>query len=472
MILISIFLPIFIGASFTQLLWHDRLFFKRTLFLKLSISVGLGFGISSCIFFMWLVVFNQYNNGFIIVEVFLFVLLAALNILRKERNNSNAFLKSETEKNKDAPAIFFYIIFLLSFIFFIIITIKMPHGDWDAWAVWNMRARFLFRGGEYWKDGFSKILYWSNLDYPLLVPGLVARCWKFAGNGTALVPQAISMLFTFSTVCLLFSSISVIKGRIYGLLASTVLLGTSFFVLLGASQYADVPFSFFSLSVIALFFIKDIFPEDQFGLSVLIGLMSGLGAWTKNEGLLFLFFIVIARFAALGYLKNIKIYFKELIPFSLGFMPIFAIVIYFKTHIAPPLYLLREQHGFFPTFEKITSISRHAVILKGFIKHFTSFDLSITSPVYILIIFGVLCGIKIKKEHEINILTAVTALCLMLTSYYFIFLSTSRDLIWHMGTSLDRLLLQIWPAFIFIYFMIIENNGEPQGDSASGNIKK
>jgi hypothetical protein len=27
---------------------------------------------------------------------------------------------------------------------------RAPNGEWDAWAIWNQKARFLLRGGHDW----------------------------------------------------------------------------------------------------------------------------------------------------------------------------------------------------------------------------------------------------------------------------------------------------------------------------------
>ncbi len=29
----------------------------------------------------------------------------------------------------------------------VMFILASPHGEWDAWAIWNQHARFLFRGG-------------------------------------------------------------------------------------------------------------------------------------------------------------------------------------------------------------------------------------------------------------------------------------------------------------------------------------
>ena len=51
--------------------------------------------------------------------------------------------------------------------------LKSPHGQWDAWAIWNQKARFLFRAGEGWTASMS--IPWSAPGHPILVSLSVPR---------------------------------------------------------------------------------------------------------------------------------------------------------------------------------------------------------------------------------------------------------------------------------------------------------
>src|SRR5262249_54448796 len=64
---------------------------------------------------------------------------------------------------------------------------RAPHGDWDATAIWNSHARYLFRDGPAWQ---SHIQNTSHADYPLLVPAVVARLWRYIGSD---IPDAASV---------------------------------------------------------------------------------------------------------------------------------------------------------------------------------------------------------------------------------------------------------------------------------------
>ena len=130
--------------------------------------------------------------------------------------------------------------------------IQNPHGGWDAWAIWNLRARFLFRSGPFWTDSFSPDLFWSSPDYPLGLPGYVALIWKYVDNDTVIVPMLVAAMFFVATGGLLYASLRRFSGQIAATLGLIALAGTSFFISHSASQYADVPLGFFVLATVVL----------------------------------------------------------------------------------------------------------------------------------------------------------------------------------------------------------------------------
>jgi hypothetical protein len=68
------------------------------------------------------------------------------------------------------------------------------HGSWDAWAIWNLRARFLLRAPD-WTQAFTPDLGWSHPDYLLLVPLTVMRLWAWLGVETPWIPFLLGGVF-------------------------------------------------------------------------------------------------------------------------------------------------------------------------------------------------------------------------------------------------------------------------------------
>jgi len=47
---------------------------------------------------------------------------------------------------------------------------------------------------------------------------------------------------------------------------------------------------------------------------------------------------------------------------------------------------------------------------------------------------------------------------LMLASYYVVYVTTPFDITWHVSTSIDRLLVQLWPALVLTVFLGLQSS--------------
>ena len=310
---------------------------------------------------------------------------------------------------------------------------RAPGGSWDAWAIWNLRARFLFRAGANWRDAFSPVLLWSHPDYPLLVPAFVAGLWTQTGGESTWVPGLAGLLFTLSTPLLLASAVGALRGREAGWLAGIFLLGRPLFVTHGASQYADVPVAFFMVAAMALLAL------DR---PVTAGVCAGLAAWTKNEGLLFVAVLLVARIAALLYARDAARLRREVPRFAAGLAPVLAVVLYFRGTLATANANLA---GGAIDFGRIPTVAA------AFVTHLFGVGQLLVSPFLFLALYVWLA--KPVRTPGPGALTALIALVLMLAGDAAVYVVTPGDVNWFIDNSLDRVLLQVWPLAIFAAFL-------------------
>ena len=64
-------------------------------------------------------------------------------------------------------------------------------------------------------------------------------------------------------------------------------------------------------------------------------------------------------------------------------------------------------------------------------------------------------GISAGRAKTRISLAPLVTVCLMMVGYCSIYVSTSASLDWHLNTSFDRLVLQLWPALIFSGFLLV-----------------
>lgn len=420
--------------------------------LLFSLGIGVGAGIASCIYFLVLLLAGP---GFTVLASSTGAMVAiglALGLLARKRGT----LLDWAIDSDGGPAVPWYVTALFVAAVAVALTMFLsavtynPHGDEGAWSIWNLRARFLFRAGAFWRDAFSSDLSWSHPDYPLMLPGLVALCWKLGGRESTDAPIAIAFLFTLGTAGLLVSALGALRGKTLALLAGILLLGTGSFVALSAALYGDVPLGFYILATIALLCLQDRYPDDL-RFSTLAGLMAGLAAWTRNEGLIFVAAIVIARAIALLRFRERKLLLPQLLRLVLGSAAPLAVVITFKLRVGGP-----SDLGSVPAsaiLQHMADPSRWIVTLEALVVELFNFGRFLIPIVLVLALYWYLVRFRVDDRDEASLATAAIALPLTLAAQSVVDILYVDNLSLEISTSFERILLQIWPAVLLVFFL-------------------
>jgi hypothetical protein len=352
-----------------------------------------------------------------------------------------------------------------------------PHGDgWDAFAIWNLHARFFSVGGSHWRDGFSALIPWSHPDYPPLVPAAIAHVWGYIGHDDPIAPAIISLVFTFATLGLLVSSLATLRGITSAAMAGIALASTPFFIEQGAAQYADIPLSFFFLAGITLLHLYQQrsaqIPDGRpTALFVLAGTAAGFAAWTKNEGLLFLFAFLVSQIAFFllrrrppsTELRLNRV--RELVMLLLAIAPFLLLTAWFKSSIAPPGDLFSGSGK----IHKILTPGRYWAILRWFVKDFFRFGNWVVPTTVVFVALRFLSpssGIRRQTtEYRVSAFTLALTLC----GYFAVYVITPNELYWHLRFSLNRLFLQLWPSTIFLFFRFVGGQTLPESQTEANS---
>ncbi len=451
----SMSLPILVGFLLITYLWPNHVSLRSFFGVKSCLAVGLGFGLTSLMFFLWLLFFKTFDRNFIIIETSLYISLSLIFFFLIKQKKVYQTHRRELVLNQNRSLYLswgLYIIFATALSVFSLISLNRPHGGTDAWTIWNATARFLNGACEKWAAAFFHLSPISHPDYPLLLSGIIARTWGYLANQPPAVPILFAMIFTISTLVLMVSSLIKFQGQLHGYLAGIAILALPGFIKVGAAQIADVPLGFYVLSTLILFCCSDSSLDRRSSFIFMAGLMAGFSAWTKNEGLLFVGTIILARSIFILPKEGKMIFLKEIITFAAGLFPTILVVFYFKTQIAPANDLISGQ-GLDVIVSRLVDPSRHLIIAKAFLKELYSFGkLRILIFPLCLLFFGV----SPESKFNVNIRSGLLMVVLMLSGYYCIYLITPYDLVWHLSSSLQRLYVQLLPSAIFIFFLSIK----------------
>jgi len=454
--LISILLAWLIGFLLIQILNPVRNMQPRwaaAVFVA-ALGAGIGIGITSTIFLLLDVAGVATPAAIFGIDI---ILVAAL-AWQWFRIRSGA---SEQSGSRDTMPGFrwtwllaaaFGIVLAIAWVRLVQMATALPVGDWDAWATWNLRAKFLAGPGGSWRYALSPLLDDTHPDYPLLLSAFVARTWKASGTVNTFAPVVTALLFFAALLALLVSAVALLRGAASALLAGLVILSTTSLLVWAPAQYADIPLAFYFLAATALVFLE---PADTArGRCALLwaGLSAGLAAWTKNEGVVFLASLAIV-FLALTLWQRRSL--SRTAWLLAGAVPGVLLTLWFKFFLAPAADPLVTQGV--SGLARLGDFSRYVQVAKGFFENLLNLGSGVAHPLVLLAILAIVLRWQLEERYKLPALIATTTLILMILSYCLVFLITPIDLTLMLQTTFDRLLIQVWPSFVLVFFVLLRN---------------
>jgi hypothetical protein len=239
-------------------------------------------------------------------------------------------------------------------------------GGWDARYFWNLKAKFFFRDPTAWQNMFSPVLAWSHPDYPLLLPGVVAWGWICMGKEMLIWPAIVGLLFSLTIIFLIIWYLMFYVSKWSALIASSFLLIVETYRFWSTTQYADAPFCLWITLATVLLTLA--FRLREKTLLFAAGFFSGLSAWTKNEGILFIFYLtalfLIMLFCSTEFKKNRRL---AAIAFLGGLLIPLLATIYLKTFLYTSGDYLGTNRGLSELLHRLFNRSNSAFIAQCFL---------------------------------------------------------------------------------------------------------
>ena len=448
-----IFLPFIISGAIGYLLLG--LLTKKTaplnFALKVTLGIGLGLGLSSHLTFYSFLFFNKLEPQIIIAAHI--ILLISLIALRMGDPKAGPLPPAACEAGRvpqgQDPSLFFrkYLIPIVISIFAVLIIVLViiqarfyPYGGWDAWQVWNFKAKFLLLSGDNWKDLFSPELWRSSPHYPLLLPLINVWAWLFTNKPLDVVPMITSVSFTFLTIGLMCSALWQRTKNIFSLLPGFLLLTLPFFNLLATTQYCDIVLSFYCLA--ALVTLQE--------YKLVSGVFTGCLAFTKPEGMVAA--MIICAIAFILTIRN----FKDLWPFIWGLIAALLPAVAFHVLCSP---------GNQTFVNGLTSALKPATWERlQMIFGFLSVELTSNkwNGLWLLLLLGIVLGGKnVWTKNKITAGFLVLYLAVIIAYYE---VNTYFEIKWWLSVSLNRILFSLLPLFFFWVFSGILPSSEKKRD--------
>lgn len=405
---------------------------------KILLGIGAGFGIYSVLYFFLKVLQVSHFGVYVFCEMAILILLGCIFFARKSKIN----LKTQNPE----ISIPFLCALIVGFAIYMKYFIINALGSWDGFRIWGIKAKFLYEMSPFWERVFQLPHFMMHNDYPLFVPANFARLWHYSGGFYCDAPNIFGLIFTFSSIFLLFFALKTFKNKGIAALYASILSLSPLFLANGAAQAADIPLSFLYLcSAVSLVLF---FEKNQTSYLALGTFFAGMSAWTKNEGMMFL----LVYCGVLGCYFLFKREWRNIFALFLAFLPFAALISAFK-HIAHTPNDVIWGITTLKTYNHLLDISKYILVVKTFF-----FMLFTRLNIMFLLLIPLGAGIDIKQKQKTPIILLFSIFLLMAAGHFLIYLLSPHDLDWHLENSLDRLMLQMLPFSILLLGLVIREN--------------
>ncbi len=434
--------PFLVGVSLITILSQKENLFRPMDYLS---SYLLGIGLITYILFLILLVVD--NNYFIYLLILTIPLVMVSLILKKDFWKRILKIKLTIppfRENILAYTILLLIILQMFYGYFRNLT--MSPSSWDGFAMWAFKAKILYY------SGLNALLTSGidHLDYPLMNP--MAQFYSYLSFGQ--FDEIAGKLF-IPVLHSVFIGLFYFQIRNYLTIRASLLFTLILAIMKPISThstlaYADLQLMFFFTT--AVFYLYEYLQSLRYKDFIISAILLGLCGWTKNEGLSYILVCQIVLF--LYYVFNKReswgILFRDI-----GSYFLISLIIYMPWLVYSKLHQLSVDlltHKTITLSYILNHLSRIPIILWAFIK-------TMISPAFVFIWLFILLShiIFFKRLIHDNIKYISLIILLSLGIFSTIYLITPHDIIWHLNTSIDRLVLQITPIALFIMVHLISD---------------
>jgi hypothetical protein len=406
---------------------------------RLVLGACVGLGGTSLLAFAWLFAVGGTRTGYAITDGLLCCVVVAA-CLGFERTRA-ALIPPRWNRAELVPLAALLVAAGFAAWQFVAANRLLPHGEWDAWAIWNFRARGIYRAGPDWRSAFDEKLVATS--HPLLLSLSIVRLWAYGGEST-LAPSVVAGLFTIGGPFVLAGLVTRVATVVAGTTAGLLLLGAANYQLQGPHQFADIPLAMFLAAGLGVLTVVDREPSARSATTAAIlgGGLLGFAGWTKTDAIPGAVVAALV-FAAVAARKGRGATMGRGIAIGAA-APALAWAI---QHVV----LSRELHavllpGQKHVAAKLIDPDRWLGTLAWFFEHAPGRDVWLP---LVALGLAVLLGVRFRALLQSQALWCVAAMCLVAV---LVFVLTPWDLSFHLLTAGDRVLFQPWPALLFALF--------------------
>ncbi|MEO6597811.1 MAG: hypothetical protein ABIP94_23950 [Planctomycetota bacterium] len=336
-------------------------------------------------------------------------------------------------------------------------------SDWDSFAIWALKAKVVAAEGLVPRPAyFSDVsMSYSHLDYPLMVPLHMASVFAVldrVDDQLAKLPEALLYL---GLACLVFSFCRRRTSLPMALAVTVLVIGAPWTLRQAGSGMAEVQLmAFYTASVVYLVEWRETL---RWRLCVLCGVMSAFAAFTKNEGLA----LGVINCVVMALFPSPRAPWRRLLAGAGLCALVFVLLVLpwmLWSHGIPRTH--GDYLGNLSGATLMSNLARIPTVLGAFGKQIVTFEQH--GLLWLVLLATAALRWRTFADSTIKLLWVL--LVLHLSSYAMIFVVTPHDVVWHMASSLHRLVLHALPLGGMLVAMHLASSVDAVGGAAASAI--
>lgn len=409
--------------------------------MRFSMSYGLGLGLTGFSMFLFNLIGIHVRLSYIPLVIVILVIFSAKKVYKElvdDLRDIYASINLRKLKIIDKISI---VIFCLISMYILAYWSMYPIYEWDALAIWDARAKFLFFEGN--------LSFLEELDvqegYPLLISYSLAFFYSLYSQYFYFSKVIFPSIF-LSLMCFIYGSLRLSNlNRTYSLLITLLIASFNDLIYHATIAYADLPLAYFYTTALITSLLY--FKELKNRLLLCSSIFNGFMMWIKQEGFflflinLFVFLMFLIVFLVRKRVK-LKVFLLNILYFLsisiITYLPWNLIIVYYNFG---NVYLdnINQIFKILTKFERIMLIFYYFHNFPIQWKIYWIFTLLILSihPFYL-------------KDYKSGYLLVSYLLHFMLIIAAYIV--TPYPLDWHLENSLDREILHLVPLNAYLLY--------------------
>jgi len=329
-----------------------------------------------------------------------------------------------------------------------------PLEEWDARSIWFFHSKMIWSAGSLnMEAGWNHpSLQWSHVDYPKLIPALAAQLSFVLGYWNEYAPKFSLFLLLIPAIFWIFSFYS--RRFSFLFLVLVFPFGLKSFLWNGFMDGYIALYSAISMLLLGRYFQERRLIDLISAVSCL-ALLSNI----KNEGILIAMLgvvsiaitgMLISSFKWFAFKKYFSIYRMGWLIIIISPCILWSVFYKYQWHLVNDLQI-GTAGAFFRMYDRLLDGTSLPFILKETFSH----DESAVWLALAVFIAGII-WLTLSKRYIVSWIPA-----LMITLAYYgcilaVYLMTPNDLIWHLGTSVQRTMLTVSSCLLAGSFFIFQ----------------